>query len=519
MAIYNRREFLGLLSTGVASLLSSPALSMKSKTFAKPQQKRNILFIAVDDLRPELGCYGQKHIISPNMNALAQEGTLFEYAYCQEAVCAPSRNSLMTGLRPDAIKCYDLATHFRQHKPDVVTLPQHFKNHGYHAESIGKVYHPQFKCWDKLADRPSWSVPEWYGPIRYYYSPEGIKVARQVFQANTGESNEELDEWTNHIIQGLATEAPDVADNIPHDGQVADRAIQRLQALKDKPFFLGVGFIRPHLPFVAPIKYWDMYDRTKIKLADNPLAPTNIPPIAMHNSEELRLQYVDMPKEGPIDDDLAKRLIHGYYACVSYVDAQIGRVIAELDRLGLRDNTIIVLWGDHGWHLGDHGLWCKHTNFETATRSPLIISNPSQKAIGQQCKALVEFVDIYPTLCELCGLDIPDNLEGLSLVPLLENPNLEWKKAAFSQYPRPGLLCYGAEKMIMGYTMRTQRYRYTEWIHLKSNQLRARELYDHKNDPGENVNVIGKIEYAETVKKLKKMMKLGWRGALPANDR
>jgi len=509
MRFYSRRDFMGVVAAGMACVLSGENFAERGA------KKKNVLFIAVDDLRPELGCYGKRQIISPNIDKLAQEGMLFEYAYCQEAVCAPSRNSLLTGLRPDTIKCYDLVTHFREHKPNAVTLPEYFKNHGYHCESMGKIFHPQFEAHAKLADRQSWSVPEWYGPIRYYYSPEGVKVAREIYQTSRGKKIDDSDEWTHHFVQGLATEAPEIEDNIPHDGQVAEKAIRRLRELKNKPFFLGVGFIKPHLPFVAPKKYWDMYDESEIKLADNPVAPTNVPPIAMHNSEELRLQYVDIPKEGPIPDELARRLIHGYYACVSYVDAQIGRVIDELDRLGLRDDTIIVLWGDHGWHLGEQGLWCKHTNFENATRAPLIISAPTQKTKGQHCNKLVEFVDIYPTVCELAELAVPKELEGVSLKPLLENPEREWKSAVFSQYPRPGLLCHDPEKMVMGYSMRTKRYRYTEWIQLKSGRRVGGELYDHEKDPEENVNVIDKEEYAGVVKKLKKRMKAGWRGTRP----
>ncbi len=276
---------------------------------------------------------------------------------------------------------------------------------------------------------------------------------------------------------------------------------------KDKTFFLAVGYLKPHLPFIAPKKYFDLYDRGKLTLADNPFPPEDVAPCAMYNWNDLR-HYYGIPKVGPVSNEQARDLIHAYYACVSYVDAQVGRLLDELDRLELRKNTIVLLWGDHGWQLGEHGMWDKHSNFETSTRAPLLIRVPGQNP--SRTDRLVEFVDIYPSLCELCGLPVPNGLEGTSFVPLIENPHRAWKTAAFSQYPRvvPG---FGRG---MGHSMRTRRYRFTEWT-VPGTGFRALELYDHQSDPGENVNLADRPESRELVEGLAKQLRAGWRGALP----
>lgn len=477
---------------------------------AAEKSRPNILFIAADDLRPELGCYGQSHILSPNIDRLAAGGAVFNRAYCQQAVCNASRASLMTGLRPDSTGVYDNATHFRKKAPDVVTLPQQFKLQGYHTQALGKLYHGAFETayvGRKFDDEFSWSAPHWYGSPQYYFTPKGIEVARQVYARKSKKKGAAIDGWTADFVQGLSTEAPDVPDNTLYDGQMTDLAIKTLGELKTKTFFLAIGYLKPHLPFVAPKKYWDLYDPAKIRLADNPFAPADAPALALHNSGELRSQYADVPKQGPISDEQARTLRHGYYACVSFVDAQIGRLLAELDRLGLSDNTIVVLWGDHGWHLGEHTLWGKQTNFEVATRAPLILRAPGMKSAGSKINALVEFVDIYPTLCELAGLPLPGHLEGTSFAPLLNDANRPWKSAAFSQFPRTGC---------MGYSMRTDRYRFTRW---QSNQDRSKakavELYDHQQDPRENVNLAGKPEHASLVQQLSEQFRRGWQSARP----
>lgn len=435
----------------------------------------NVLFIAVDDLRPELGCYGTPIIQSPYIDALARAGTVFHRAYCQQAICGPSRTSVLTGCRPDTTRVYDCETHFRPYQPDLVTLPQYFKKHGYHTQSLGKVFH------DFLDDPPSWSVRSWAPQDQMYGKPENQAAVKKIKQQNE----------SGAPAFGVAWEDPDVADGALRDGMLADKAIDVLGQVKDKPFFLAVGFYRPHLPFVAPKNYYDLYQPLELQLASNPCPPEDVPPIAMTDSFELRF-YSDIPNHGAISDEKARELIHGYYAAVSYVDAQIGRVLAELDRLGLRERTVVVLWGDHGWQLGEHGLWCKHTNFEVATRTPLIVSVPGQANRGVRTDALVELVDIYPTLAELCGLPVPEGLEGTSLVPVMNAPDRPRKGAAFSQYPRG---------KAMGHSMRTDRFRYTEWAEPGKPAIGV-ELYDHQKDPNENVNLAGRPEHKELIEQL-----------------
>ncbi|UCC97400.1 MAG: sulfatase [Phycisphaerales bacterium] len=491
----NRRDFLSMMAGGAALSIVRPVLSIAQNRPAG-QGRMNVLFIAVDDLRPQLGCYGQQQIISPNIDRLAARGLLFERTYCQQAVCAPSRVSILSGTRPDTTGIYDLNTPLRKAMPDVVTLPEHFKNNGYETLSIGKIYH------HPKDDSQGWSAE----PFRAGTFPEGTWKGRGYVTAEAIGQMQEYNK-TNPNMQGRgpAFEAGDVPDNAYPDGANTDHAIRELNRLKDKPFFLAMGFYKPHLPFNAPKKYWDMYRPEDIKLADNPFIPKNAPSYAVTNWGELR-NYYGIPKKGPCSDDLARQLIHGYYACVSYTDAMIGRLLDELDRLKLREKTVIILWGDHGWKLGEHAGWCKHTNFELDTHVPMILSVPGMKTAGRRTRALTEYVDIYPTLCEACGLAPPGHLEGLSMMPLLDNPDRRWKKAAFSQYPRG---------KVMGYTMRTRRFRYTQWQDRKSKMVFARELYDHEKDPHENVNAAAEPEYKQEVQRLSQMLKRGWRAALP----
>jgi arylsulfatase A-like enzyme len=307
-----------------------------------------------------------------------------------------------------------------------------------------------------------------------------------------------------------------VADNVLCDGKTADRIIELLREFKneDTPFFLACGFLKPHLPFVAPKRYFDLYPLHTVKLPDNRFYPKDVPALALHKSLEFRV-YSDIPDDGPIPEPLLRDSLRAYRACISYVDAQVGRIMAELDRSELGQNTVIVLWGDHGWHLGEQNLWGKMTNFEIATRVPLVICSPGQRHAGAKTDALVEFVDIYPTLCDLCGLQAPDGLEGISLVPVMNEPARKWKVAAFSQYPRPGH--YPAEEDIrqMGYSMRSDRHRYTEWRDHKSGEVLARELYDYQADPQGNENIADKVENAELVERLGRQLAGGWCGALP----
>lgn len=508
----------------------------------------NVLFLVADDLGTYLGAYGNTEVHSPNIDRLAQRGLVFNRAYCQQAICNPTRASLLTGLRPDSTGVYDLQAHFRQRVPDVVTLPQQFKLNGYHSQGIGKIFHAAFATTasrgdsHELDDAPSWSVPAWRPSPRYYYTDEGIAEARRVFARTRKKSGAEVDDYKNWLVRGLATEAPDLPDNVLADGEIADRAIRALYDLKERqffgvgnnqPFFLAVGFLKPHMPFIAPKKYWDLYDPTKLTVATNNFPPKNAPLIASQVFwNEMRAQS-DIPDDGALSPDVRRRLVHGYYACISFIDAQIGRILDELDRLHLSENTIVVLWGDHGYHLGEHSLWGKLTNFEDATRAPLIVRAPGMPSAGKKTDALVEFVDVFPSLCDLARLPKPKNLEGTSFAPLLGDPEQPWKTAAFSQYLRPGYEKYrviplaipnppGYEKYprenVMGYTMRTDRYRFTIWHPVKApDNILATELYDYQVDPGENENVAGKPEYAEIVGKLREKLQRGWHDARPAS--
>lgn len=465
----------------------SPILSTLQ---AADKERMNVLFIAVDDLRTEASVFGNKYIHSPNLDRIAKMGITFNRAYCQQAVCSPSRSSLLTGTRPDTTKVWDLETHFRKALPDVVTLPQHFKNNGYFVQGMGKLYH------SGLDDPQSWSVP-WTSPRKetpVYGLPENNQNAKSGAK-NANKSNK----------RGPAFEGADVPDNKFHDGVLAEMAVKALQgcATRKEPFWLGVGFIKPHLPFVSPKKYWDLYDPAKIELAPNPFKPKGAPDYAFSSGGEIK-NYSGIP-DGNIPNDLARKLKHGYYAAISYMDAQVGKVLDELDRLKLTDKTIIVLWGDHGWKLGEHNAWCKHSNVENDTNAPLLIAVPGLKTAGKSTNSLAEFVDIYPTLAELCGLRLPRHLEGTSLVPVLKDPSAIVKNASFSQYPR------GAK--VMGYSMRTEQYRFTRWVNRNNpSKLEAMELYDHKNDPQENTNIANDPKNAELVARLTEQWKKGWKG-------
>ncbi len=473
----------------------------------------NVLFIAVDDLRPEFGAYGAGYIKSPNLDRIAKAGITFNRAYCQQAVCSPTRSSLMTGTRPDTTKVWDLETHFRTALPNVVTLGQHFKNHGYFVQGMGKIFHGGFD------DTPTWSVP-WQAPRGQAYGlPENLALnQRQLAPAEPAgaakKKGGKKKGATPRNSRGPAFEGADVPDNTFADGKVAELAVTALGAIakKQEPFFLAVGFVKPHLPFVAPKQYWDLYDPSKIQLAPNKFRPKDAPDYAVQSGGELR-SYHGIPAES-IPDDLARQLKHGYYAAISYMDAQVGKVLDELERLGLHRNTIVILWGDHGWKLGEHDSWCKHTNTENDTNAPLLLSVPGMKHAGTRTNGLVEFVDIYPTLADLAGLPLPAHLEGASFKPLLDNPQRAWKQAAFSQYPRSN-----AGQQLMGYSMRTDRYRFTGWVHRKDHtKIEAIELYDHQVDPQENQNIAQRPEHAALVAKLTAQWRAGWKAAGPKRD-
>lgn len=478
-------------------LLQPFAFSLRPSLAAR---QLNVLFIAIDDLRPNLGCYGDEIAITPNFDRLAAQGMLFNRAYCQLAVCGPSRLSVLSGVRPDTNQVWDLNTHFREAVPELVSLPQHLKNNGYHTRSIGKIYHgsgPPAK------DPPSWSEEPLYDGGRKHEWRYASSKNRAVV-----------------TLKREATEGEDVPDNTFYDGLVCDAAEEALETIsKNKqPFFLGVGFRKPHLPFVAPKKYWDLYDTEDIPKRTTRTHPQGAPEYATRTWNEIE-GYTDIPKDlAAIPDEKIDQLRHGYYACISYIDALLGRLLDKLEELDLSDNTVICLWGDHGFHLGEQGLWTKANNYELAARVPLILSAPGQSNPGAISNALVELVDIYPTLAELCGLDISNRLEGLSMKPLLDDPNRLWKTAAFNQYPRD----YTAIKHekhgdVMGYAVRTENYRYVQWKDWTSGEILDEELYDHQNDPHEMRNVAQDIKQAAVLFQHRRILEAGWMGALPLN--
>lgn len=444
-------------------------------------ERPNVLFIAVDDLRASVGVLGDKLAVTPNIDALGARGTVFANAHCQIAICNPSRASVMTGLRPDTLRVWGLKKHFREEKPKVITLPQWFKRHGYHTHSIGKIYHGSGK--------PSTDPPSWSGQPEFDHCE---KIDQYLLPKNrTGG-------------KAAGAESSPSADSDHLDGKVADAAIQKLRLLKRtrQPFFLAVGFRKPHMPFSAPAKYWALYDRTKLARPQNPQMPQGAPAMAGHTWPEAR-GYTDIPRQGPIAPAKIAELRHGYYAATSFMDAQVGRVLAELKRLGLDRNTVISLYSDHGFHVGEQNLWGKLTNYDTGTRVPLLFVAPQQKARGRVIRQAVELLDIYPTLTDLCGLKQPNQLEGTSLARHLDWPG-PTKNFALSQFPRP--VAYNFQKTdpkSMGYSIRNDRHRLTQWIDFASGKVLAEEFYDYTLPRPESRNLIGDPKHAEAIARLR----------------
>lgn len=444
------------------------------------EKQKNILFIAVDDLRPTLGCYGDTFIRTPNIDRLAQTGIVCERAYVQLALCGPSRASLMTGLRPDTIKVWDNRVLFRETTPGCTTIGEHFKRNGYFTKAVGKVFHH-----DKAhQDDASWSDPE-----VLYFSASPLDDYH--LQSNLDAWAKAGDSEAARLSSVPPYERADVPDAEYKDAKIAQQAILEMQKLskQNEPFFLAVGFHKPHLPYCAPAKYWDMYSAADIPETPVPNLPENFPNGFESKSEYTRL-YKNQPAKGPFPPEEVRNLRHGYFACVSFMDAQVGRLLDELDRLGIRENTVVVLWGDNGFMLNDHGIFDKHNNFELAVRVPLIVSVPGYPA-GRKTESLIELIDVFPTLCDISGIPIPERLEGTSFKQQLVNPdNNSGKQAAFSQYPRK----FPNGMWGMGYTVRTKRYRYTEWR--KNGSVYGSELYDYDADPYEKVNQAANPEYA-----------------------
>ncbi|MFT5498020.1 MAG: arylsulfatase A-like enzyme [Kiritimatiellia bacterium] len=450
----------------LSHLLSFLLLSFFLLQLTLAQPPLNVLFIAADDLRNDLACYGHTQVKTPHLDRLAKRGMVFNRAYCQQAVCNPSRASLLSGRRPDRLRVWDLPTHFRQTSPDVVTLPQWFKHQGYFSQGIGKIFHNWRQ--DIQGDPLSWSVPQ----VMHYATHGSDKAIVE------GALPKDLSKFSR-------AECRDVPDEAYFDGRIAAAGVTALEqvAQRAQPFFLAVGFWKPHLPFNPPKRYWDLYDRADFAPAPNSYPPENVPALALHNGRELLSEKGrDLTREEIVE------LRHGYLAGISYLDAQVGKLLDALDRLKLTDRTVIVFWSDHGFHLGEHNLWCKTSNFELDARVPLIIATPGMTTADQQTDALVELLDLYPTLVDLCGLPDPGGLEGRSLVPVLKDPASRVKDGACSQHPRPAY--YKGLPEHMGVSVRLPDHRYTEWRDFTTGEVVASELYDHVKDPDENHNVI-----------------------------
>ena len=467
---YTRRDF---LSTSLKAGAAAFTTGLIPRLRAHAENRFNVLFIIVDDLRPLLGCYGHANMHTPNIDRIAQRGTLFNRAYCQFPVCNPSRASILTGLRPNSTGVHNNTDDFLQTVPDAISLPHHFKINGYHTRSVGKVAHGS-AAWE---DEQSWSMPIW----------------RERFIS--------IDRETSPSWLSL-----NVDDDELQDGRIAKATVEVLSEIKNQSFFLAVGFNKPHLPFYAPSQYFDLYNSQDFALPADSNLPKHAPKIAS-NPKTLQA-YKDISTPPPLSDEKTLELIHAYAANISYIDAQVGRIHNQLDSLNLTENTVLVFWGDHGFHLGEHGLWRKNTLFEDANLSPLIISIPGQRFPDQTTDALVELIDLYPTLCDICQIPIPDEIEGLSMAPVIQEPSIPWKKAAFSQLRRKT----GISQFVDGYTMRTEQYRYTEW---GSKGSQGVELYDYYNDPNETVNIAPQSENKDLVEQLSNKLQAGWQSALP----
>ncbi len=498
------------------------------------QEHPNILFISIDDLRPELGCYGNDFIKTPNIDMFAEDGVLFNSAYCQSAVCAPSRASLMLGLRPDSTHVWHLGDEFRKINPDAVTMPQYFHKYGYYTVNIGKIFH------NYMPDSISWDEPD-LRPYPYG-EPENLLRDGETFYVNEEAQGIQRTRRDSILAIRKVTYAdgwncgPVVEIGIGEDkdyidGAQTDLAIETLKRIKeqDKPFFLALGYYRPHLPFAAPKKYWDMYVRDEVPLPNNPSRPEGSPSFALNSMYELRAYGGTNKKAHPVDgtigEDTTRLLKHGYLASVSYVDACVGKLMDAMKEMDIYDETVIIIWGDHGWKLGDLGSWGKMTNYEIDTRVPMIVKAPiSPLAKGDtggyvmagEANGLVELVDIFPSLCELSGIPVEDYLQGQSFVPLMDNPDLGGKEAAFSQFRRRPNVAYDGGQY-MGYSVRTKDLHYIQW-HTWDNKLKVAgdsvtaELYDHRVDPYETRNRVGDSEYCDELPRLTRYLNNNWGG-------
>ena len=441
-------------------------------------KKQNILFISIDDFRPKVSSYGETKMITPNIDKLASEGLQFNNAYTNIAVCGASRASIMTGIRPSEKRFNDFSTRASVDTPDAIPLNRIFKENGYETISYGKIYHHKDDFQEYWTEKDG-------GQIQSDFQ-DPISIAR-IENAERGEYGKKQPTF----------EYPDVDDYAYNDGKITKRAINKLKALKNenKSFFMAIGYVSPHLPFIQPKKYWDMYDHDAIKLADNSFQPKNSPDIAIeaqHNSAEMRKNYLDIPENGQLDDNLARNLIHGYYASVTYMDALIGELIKELDDLGLRENTTIVFWSDHGYFLGEHGFWCKHSTFEEAVKIPFIISSPNHIK-NKTTTSFTELVDVYPTLCDIANIKAPSSLQGESLIPVLENPSTILKTEVYTRYKQ-------------GEAVIDKDFSYTEFY--EGEKYLGNMLYDNLNDYKQNTDISKLSSNKLVVKKYKEKLKV-----------
>ena len=468
-------------------------------------ERMNVLFIAIDDLKPALGVYGDRHAVTPHMDELAASGSVFLNAHCQQAVCAPSRVSVLTGLRPDTTRVWDLKTELRDTMPDVVTLPGAFKQAGYQSVGMGKIFDARSAGGYGDMDRRSWTqdfINVWTdaGHTFWYRNPD--TVARiEAAQAQPDYPQEGWRAQLNYIFpEGQpTTDRADVPDEAYHGGAMTEEAKKHLAGFAEsgEPFFLAVGYRKPHLPFQAPERYWQLHDRDAFELATLDAPPEGAPAYAPQFGREIRRHY-NVPDDGPFDEALQRELVHGYYASTSFIDAQVGELMEELDARGLSDDTLVVLWSDHGFHLGDHAMWCKHTTYEQATRSVLMVRDPRLPG-GVTSDSPVELLDIYPTTLDLAGLPVPDHLQGMSLRPVVTGETDRVKDHAVSQYHR-----LDGDTVLMGYAFRDDRYRLVQWREQPGGAyghpdgpVVATELYDYEADPPETRNLAGDPAYAE----------------------
>lgn len=493
------------MSTRLSASLLGALLLFAHPVWAQ-STRINVLLILVDDLRPSFGAYGEAGVHAPNLDRLAARGIRFDRAYCNQALCAPSRVSLLTGVRPTTSGVYDLGTSFRSRAPNTQTLPELFRDHGYRTQAVGKVFHIGHGSRD---DPRSWSVPSWSeSPVDYALtaSTGGMLTREEALFANWSGGD------PSKLPRGAAWERAPLEDDVYADGRIAREAVRRIRASAEDtsvPFFLAVGFTKPHLPFAAPAKYWDLYDPAKLQLPPRTAPPEGAPPYA---SKPARLEignYDPIPGGSePLDENLTRTLTHGYYACISYMDAQLGLVLDELDRTGLAEHTIVVLWGDHGFHLGLHGSWTKHTNYEQDTRIPLLVVAPGVTHPGSASASIVESVDVYPTLVELAGLAPRDGaqpLDGVSLVPVLRDPATRVRDHAYHAYPRGDRV---------GRAVRTDTYRMVEWkVPGAADSSAEYELYDYTAQAWEERNLA--TARPDVLERLKAMLKLHPEAARP----